>query len=283
MREINESKVYMDFFEDINELCKYLKRPRKIGRLNASEERDIDFTGTQSYEEAENLLKYNDNNLYEQILKEKRKINVEKLLGNVIKRKQYKNDIVGFQANVPAYLTGVPLNIVNEYKAKTSQKIVNIFINIRVDGGTSKERVLKIGTIYVIMLDLLEKAGYRVNLYVGSANRIRDDYYMYLALKIKTDKEPLNLKKMCFPIAHASMLRRIKFRWMEVCDCNIDPTRNGYGGPDSLERTTRMMKRALGEDCIVFNYEDTSGNVTEEYVLKLLKQKGIKIEMETKK
>lgn len=275
MQEIKDNNVYINTFDNISELCSYLQRPRKFGRDNASEHNDYDFTGTYSYEEAVDLLKYNDDNLYQEIQKEKKKMNIDKIVGNVIQRKQYKNDIIGFQPNVPAYLNGSPLNMINEEKRNTSLRIINIFINVRVAGAQDKEEVTRMGIFYLTMLEVLEKAGYRVNLYVGSANDVYPGS-MLMLLKIKTDREPLNLKKTCFPIAHVGFLRRIKFRWMEVCD-GPDAT-GGYGQWQSPNKTKTIIKEKLGEDFLIFNYENDDFEMSEEYIYKLLEENGIKIE-----
>lgn len=284
MYEINESKYFMTSFQNINEFVNYLKKPKKDGRSNSSQNpMESGFNVTMNLEEAIEKLKTGDDNLYERVIKEKKKINTDKLLGNVKKRKTYKKDIVGFQPNVGAFLTGNPLNMINEEKTNTSIRILNIFINVRVNSFTGSDKVLKNGTIYATMVDLLEKAGYRTNLYVGTANNVHSSFNpdkMILLVRIKTDREPLNLKKMVFPLANADFLRRLKFRWMEVCESNIDATHDGYGQYMEIEEVKNRIQEILGEDCLVFNYEDTNGEVSETYVKELLKEKNIVIEEE---
>ena len=271
MLEINKDKIYINVFNNISELSKYVTTmKRKEGRSNCSEERNYSFTGTHNFKEAVNLLKYGDEELFKKINNSNKKIDVNKLLGNIIKKNKEKQDIVGYQANVPKYLLGIPTNMINQEPKKISQKILNIFLNIRVDGGTTSEQIIRIGTQYLIIIDLLEKAGYRCNLYSGCANEGDCNNYCYLLTRIKTDREPLNIKKIAFTIANPSMQRRIKFKWQEVNDCNYDFT-FGYGHNDDKKHTKEVLEKELKEKFIIWTYEDNKQTKSIEQLLESLK------------
>jgi len=279
MLEINKGKIYINVFNNIDELAKYVStKPRKSGRDDSSETGGFTFTKTHSFEEALDLLKYGDEELFNKIKDENKKLNVNKLLGNIINRPKQKQDVVGFQANVPQYLLGIPTNMINQEPKKTSQKVLNIFLNIRVTAGTNSNEIIKIGTQYLLIIDLLEKAGYRCNLYSGTANSGYDDNYCYLLTRIKTDREPLNIKKICFTIAHPSMQRRIKFKWQEVNDGNYDFTYNGYGHDDDKKHTKSILEKELKQNFIVWTYEDDNiSKNTEQLLEDLKKEYGIEI------
>ena len=271
MLEINKDKIYINVFNNISELSKYVTTmKRKEGRSNCSEERNYSFTGTHNFEEAVNLLKYGDEELFKKINSSNKKIDVNKLIGNIIKKNKEKQDIVGYQANVPKYLLGIPTNMINQEPKKTSQKILNIFLNIRVDSSTTSEQIIEIGTQYLIIIDLLEKAGYRCNLYSGCANQGNYNNYCYLLTRIKTDREPLNIKKIAFTIANPSMQRRIKFKWQEVNDCNYDFT-DGYGHNDDKKHTKEVLEKELKEKFIIWTYEDNRQTKNIEQLLESLK------------
>ena len=96
-------------------------------------------------------------------------------------------------------------------------------------------------------------------------------------VRIKTDKEPLNLKKICFTIAHPSMQRRIKFKWMEVNDFNFDFTQYGYGGYVSMSTVKNTIEKKLRDNFIVWSYESDMRSKSVEQIIEDLKKDGIVI------
>lgn len=181
--------------------------------------------------------------------------------------------------NVPAFLTGNPNNMIDIKKAiKASSKILNIFLNVRVDGFTNPGTIIDIGTKYLVIIDALEKMGYRCNLYSGIANETYGNHSC-LMVKIKTDKEPLNLKKICFTIANPAMQRRLKFRWQEVNDGDFDFTNRGYGGPEQECYIQKILSKELRDNFMIWQYEDDAGSNVET-IINNLEKKGIKIKNE---
>lgn len=277
MLEISDKEKYITLFDNITELANYISRPRKSGRESSSESANSSFTGTNSYEEAFNGLKYGDEELYGKIKNEMDKINIEKFLGNVANRLRYENRLYGCVPNVPAYLIGKPTNMINPEKNAISHKIINIFLNIGVSAGVNKEDIIRNGTTYLNVIDLLEKAGYRCNLYAGVSTEY-DDEHFFMYTRVKTDREPLNIKKVSFPIASPSMLRRIYFKWAEVFDYDSNITW-GYGHPASSSDTEKYLKQSIKEDFILWDYHNGSGGSKSiEEILEDLKKQGINIQ-----
>lgn len=278
MLEINDKKHYINVFNNITEISKYLSsKEKKPGRCEDSHNtNDISFYGTKTFKEAMDLLKYGDENLYSKIQIERKKINLNKIIGADNQRMKYENNFYGCIPNVPLYIRNQPINMINPIKKQPANRILNIFLNIRVCGGVDAQEIMKVGLKYLTIIDILEKNGYRCNLYSGCANEY-NDYYSYLMVRIKTDKEPLNLKKICFTIANPSMQRRIKFRWMEVNDFEVDFT-NGYGHPDDIKHTKKILDKKLKDNFIVWTYEDGINSKSIEQVLEDLKKDyGIRI------
>lgn len=279
MIEINDRTNYINVFDNITEVADYVTtKQRKPGRENRSSDTDdYDFFGTHSFDEAINFLKFGDEELYNKIKEEKSKINIDKILGNAKKRQTYENKVYGCVPNVPAYLIGTPLNMINSEIHAPSQKIINIFLNTRVCAGVDKDDVIRNGIKYLSIIDILEKQGYRCNLYSGCANSSGDGYHCYMLTRVKTDREPLNIKKICFTIANPSMQRRIKFRWMEVNDFDYDFT-GGYGQPDDIEYTQKILSEKLKDNFMVWTYERDLRAKTIEEILEDLKKQGINIQ-----
>lgn len=282
MVSFQNSSTYINLFDNITDLAQYLStKKRKSGRDNSSEDSSKGFSGTSSYEEAFNLFKYGDDDLYKKFKDEKSKINIDKLLGNAVRRQKYVNRNYGCVPNVPAYLIGNPLNMINSEIGRISHKVLNIFLSIGVPAYINKEEITRRGIIYLTVIDLLEKAGYRCNVYAGVTASSGRAEYMYV--RIKTDREPLNIKKLAFPLAHPSMLRRIYFKWAEVNDYDYDIT-GGYGHNDSFETIKENMKNLYKEDFLLWTYVDIKedGRHTAKEIEKIveeLKEKGIEIEI----
>ena len=279
MLEIIKDKKIFEVFGNISDLVDYIQDDsnKKSGRDNSSITNDYGFTGTHSYEEAVEKLKYGDEELYREIVKEQRKLKVDKILGNIVKKKKSFNDIVGYQANVPLYLNGVPTNMINDEKLNTDGKILNIFLSISVSAWYNANDIKKVGVVYASIIDILEKLGYRINLYAGNVSSCGSEYIYYL-VKVKTDREPLNIKKLSFVMAHPSMLRRIGFRIIEYAPTETDFTDNGYGRPvKEDEFIEEELYNKLKTKFLVFSYQNDMG-VDIKRALENLKEKGIKLE-----
>ena len=271
---------YINLFDNITDLSQYLSsKKRKEGRDKSSEDSDSSFSGTKSFQEAFDLFRYGDEELYKKFKEQSSKINIDKLLGNAVRKQKYVNRNYGCVPNVPNYLIGNPLNMINAEIGRISHKVINIFLSIGVPWTVDKEDIINTGIIYLSVIDLLEKAGYRCNLYAGVTASSAKHEYMYV--RIKTDREPLNLKKLVFPLVHPSMLRRIYFRWAEVNDYDYDIT-GGYGKNDDEKTILNNMKKIYNEDFILWTYNNIGKNKDHnikkiEEILEDLKKKGIEL------
>ena len=263
-------------FSNISELYNGIKDRKK--RYDAKEESNSDdyyFTKTHSLEESYDLMIHGDLELSKRINDEAKKIDISKILGNVVKRNSTYNSVVGYQVNVPNYLSGVPTDMIANLPKKTSQKVVNILVNTSVSCSVRASDIEKAGGYYYIVIDLLEKAGYRCNVYVLASYESYDDGYMIV--RAKTDKEPFNKEKMAFLLAHPSFHRRINFKWMECVDCKGEPTRDGYGRPiTDSEKIKNVVDKELKANFIIWNVQKDY-KVKVEDILKNLEKDGIKI------
>ena len=190
MLHIKKQDLLIDTFDNISELDKFLKDPKnyKPGRENSSQSGNQWFTGTDNYEQAEELLKYGDVETFKFIKEKQRELKIDKIIGNVINKPKTFNNIVGYQPNVPLYLNRVPTNMIDSKKIKTDFKIINIYLDVCASARVEADEIRNAGTIYATVLDMLEKSGYRTNLYIGDVSELGNEKVMY-ALKIKTDRE----------------------------------------------------------------------------------------------
>ena len=263
-------------FSNISELYNGIKnRKKRPSAREDSDESGYSFSGTGSLEEAYDLMIHGDTDLCNRIKDKAKSLDISKILGNVVKRNSTYNSVVGYQVNVPNYLSGVPTDMIANVPKKTSQKIVNILVNTSVSCGVDTKSIEKAGSYYYIVIDLLEKAGYRCNVYVLASYSSTDEGYMLV--RAKTDKEPFNKEKMAFLLAHPSFHRRINFKWMECVDCKGEPTRDGYGSPiTDSEKIKSVVDKELKANFIIWNVQKDY-KVKVEDILKNLEKDGIKI------
>lgn len=280
MLEIKKKDLLINIFPNINELYKYCKNtPRRSTARKDSENTDnSEWYGTKNIEEAYNKFVYGDEELYKKIIEQSKKIKIDKILGNTYLKNRPFNDIVGFQADVPAYLKGIPQNMINTNPIRRSQKILNICLNFSVNGGVSASKRQEAGIVYANVIDILEKMGYRCNLYVVCCVEYNGEY-SYCILRVKTDREPFNLKKLAFIFGNASYHRRIVFRWRESCNVDNDMTSGGSYGHTLTDKdiVKSDLEKNLKTNLIVWNVQEHY-TVNVENVLKNLKDSGISLE-----
>lgn len=196
-------------FNSISELMGALDSAPVInGRDTSSDRRDngSDWCDTASYEEAHDAMIAG--KMYDGLSGDLDKYRTP---GSKEKNKTY-NDVVGYNVVVPLYLQNVPTCMVNKRKT-INNKIVTIIYNATVPSHVGKDEIMATTTELMRNIIKLEKDGYRVNLYVMSYNN-NDNGYGFI-LKLKNDRETLNIKKLCFPLISSSFQRRIVFRVKE--------------------------------------------------------------------
>ena len=99
-------------------------------------------------------------------------------------------------------------------------------------------------------------------------------------LKLKDSKQPFDILKLCFPLVHPSMLRRLSFAWLERSPLVYhDSFTCGYGKATNfvkpVEEITEALKKCklLGEADF---YTDVRHIQKQEEVNKWFKKLGIK-------
>ena len=207
-------------FESISELMKELDNAPVIpGRDNSSEkEADSEWCDTDTYQEAHDAII--NGKMYDNIPTD---LNKYRTKGCKEKNNTHL-DVVGFAPVVPLALQNVPLCMVNKKKT-INNKIVTIIYNCSTPWHVSSSTIMKTTAELMKNVIELEKDGYRVNLYVCEYNDNGSGFGF--VLKLKTDREILNIKKLCFPLVSSSFLRRIAFR---ICErLYKDWIGSGYG------------------------------------------------------
>ena len=246
------AKVIFKKFNGTGELSAHLaqaivtdtfKYEQQSGSMNESESY-AKFAHTKNYEEADDLLLYGCKELQKKI--ENAGVHQMRMQLNSFqnKRKIYST-VVGFAANVPAYLAGTPNSMINVKTTKVRQKVLNFMYNTSVSCSVSAERIIKAAAKVVQAIMIVEAGGVRVNVWAGEAFKSGSDPDCLWLCKIKDAGQRMDTLKMAYPIAHPSMLRRRWFKLLETTEGVPSSYTCGYGSViDNEKRCMETLQNA---------------------------------------
>lgn len=246
-------KGWVECFDSADEVVQTCSR-RELNRaggfsMNDRENVDFHFTGVHSYEEACELLKTG----YQPSV-EKFQANTKANLSGQGKRISFFNDVVGFNPIVPLALMGVPNAMQNSYMKPIKAKVVDVYYDMTVSYGVSKEDLQKAGEKLLGAILELEMQGYKFNLYAIQTYSDSNSFDM-LCTKIKNSNTPLDLRKISFPLTHPGYFRCIGFDWYSRMPKS--KYRSGYGHALSYEYDERKVaegfKQIFGKNAVVFS------------------------------
>lgn len=224
-------------FNSISELIEDLDNSKDLNRDKASNKPgNNNWCDTSSYDEARKYML--EGKLYDNIGAD---IDRYRTKGTTEKRIN-KLSIQGHTVVVPLYLQGIPNNMISN-KRVINNKIITIFYSPQAPHYVDQEDLEEGAKKLFENIISLEQQGYRVNLYVIECQEGWDNNFGY-CIRLKHDRETLNIKKLCFPLVSPSMLRRIGFRIKERL--YKDWIGSGYGnGVFEYDHYDRFIKKNL--------------------------------------
>lgn len=241
-------KIIRENFNSIQEMLKVLneRENNKVMRNEfSSQGKDDGPNGwymTKSYEEAENLI----TNGYTEILDEiKDGIKFDATENSKIVP---ENNVFGYVPNVPNAMMNLPKSMI--YAKRIPRKINTVdLVYCPVGAGFTKAQEFIDNGIKVLnVINSLEKNNIRVSLKVALKCSEAGNEMTLATVTLKNFKEKLNLQKICFPIAHPSMLRRFGFKWLETTPELTDHCwTNGYGRTTTNYPETKEIIFGLNE------------------------------------
>jgi hypothetical protein len=225
------------------------------------------FTGTASYEEAEQKMMEGDSNLQKKIEEAgvaKTRIKVQKQ----VRRRQTYSSVVGAVPNVPAYISGAPNSMIAQRLIKTKKKVLTIGYSMTAHGGVNKDDIIKASAKVVSSILNIEATGVRVNLYTLFCAK-KNSHAIGLSLKVKDASRKIDTLRMSYPLAHSSFLRRQCFRWEEVTENIPECYSVGYGQvPESKEQAEFFKRNGMKLDKVLTFEEANNSNV--EDIIKMM-------------
>lgn len=205
-----------EHFRSINEMISVIEsRPNNdiMEDEHSSSTGSKSFTGSKSYAEAKELFR----NGYTEILQQIKTgvaANMKKTM--TANRRRVETGVVGYAPHVPNAIQGLPNSMIYTRQAPQKTKAVSVVVGITENCDKDASEFIKSGIAALGVVNTLELRGYRVNLkvafYVAESNNDR----AWGTVSVKDYREHMDLQKLCFPLAHPSMFRRLGFKWLET-------------------------------------------------------------------
>ena len=238
----------IDFVETINR--RDFNKTAKKNKLFVSKDTDqgmYKFSGTHTYEEANNLLYSGvDTNIKQ--LEEQISLNLNGY--DQTKKNNRKFDYVGGGYSLGRYLANSPTCMIRQTKVKREKPTTTIVYNSSITCGTKAKEAIKVNSILLSAIKIIEQKGIKVNLYVVSAN-ILDSQNVAVLVKVKDTKTPINLQTMSYVLVHPSYYRRHYFRWKETKE-DIKKLPSNYGRRISTYEVREMLPQHKASKFISF-------------------------------
>jgi len=251
-------KVLTEEFEDINSLLRVINSRDNNSVMreeNSSRTGSRSFTGSDSYDESVRLIRTG----YVDILKDVK----EKLTEITRQNKQFdsgfrpmpRNNIVGYVPNVPNVIRNIPESMINTNIVPQKRKTLSVVYSIEGNCNETTDFFIKTGTILLAAINTIEKSGVQVKLSVAFMTSQQGNETTCPTVVIKNYGQRFDLQKVCFPLAHPSMLRRIGFKWLETTPQITERGfAFGYGrDPNDLKLIDETFKEKFGKNTYVLN------------------------------
>lgn len=141
-------------------------------------------------------------------------------------RNRVFNDVVGYTPNVPLALQGVPTSMVNVKKTLEKTKVIDLYYDMTVACSKRDTELIQAGQLVLRIITEMESRGYKFNLYCVQSYGDGTSTDM-VAIKVKSSGQPMDLKRVSFPLTHPAFFRVIGFDWYSKVPNGV--YRTGYG------------------------------------------------------
>lgn len=232
--------IYAQKFETIDSFFKFIttaQNNKVFADCHDSDRKPESFAGTKDFAEAAELFRNGWDAGLEKIKAEK---GVE--FSSPAPRALVRNYYVGACPNVPRALQGLPDAMRQVYRTPQKQKVMTVFIDTCVSGMLDKDRYQKVGGYIYQAINAIEEQGTRVEIITGFADSIRqnrraaEELIICPEITLKKASETLDAGRLSFALVHVGMFRRLCFKYIETCPCELlngsrarDYSPSGYG------------------------------------------------------
>ena len=181
-------------------------------------------------------------------------------------RFSFQNSVQGFAPVVPLALKNVPNSMISMTMKPIKAKVIDIYYDMTIGCFVDSKDIIKAGQTMLGVIVEMERQGYRFNLYACQTYADREDCDM-LVVKVKNASQPVDLKRISFPLTHPAFFRVIGFDWYSRVPGG--KYRSGYGHAMaydfSKEKLGFMATQLFGKNAIWFSSKELMGQ-GEEYI-----------------
>ena len=262
-------RVNFEKFESIEDFIKCIEtRPKNklMQGANSSRTGTEKFTGTKSYGEALELLK---NGYVKPLEKIKSEVARDLKISQNRPRRVPQNAVIGFIPNVPNYLLGIPEQMITVHQIAQKTKTISISYYVGNNAHVTSEDLEEGGIKLLKVINRLELSGVRVNLNAILMCTYKNYEWQITSVNLKSYREQLDIKKLCFPLAHPSMFRRFGFAWLERSKDMKSSFSVGYGHSATI-RDEKELQKIFGENNF-FITQDHVSELSVDEVMELIK------------
>lgn len=270
-KDLKQNQMIIEEFESYDELIKTTSR-REVNSWahGESKRREVDddrepWSGERTYGDAVKHLKEGCETSFKLIktgLKDTSKV------VNKDRKPMTFNNVIGFQPNVPAAIMGLPKSMIDCKMAPKKTKIIDLIYDMTANCGTDAEELSEYGANILQHVVSLEKSGYRVRLSVVATFARSYDNKHCVKVKLKSENQPLDLKRVSYPLAGKGMFRRIMFDWYESCPEATEIS--GYGctmrrwGDEQMIKEVKDKLKGSGKTVYIM-YGDKLDDIFRQY------------------
>lgn len=238
------NKSFFKQFNSINEMVRTLdaaKTSSGWGMCESQSTSEPEHYGYNSYEEARSMILRGDNELAKQ-LRGTEKLNINIPVTGM--RRKMCTRVAGFAPHVPNYIVGVPNDMLWVEEKKAKSPVLTIVYNIGCLSGSSGSLVTKVSARIMSAIMSAERKGYRINLFVASAQHESDSNEdAGFICKIKDAGQYIDTLKMALPMISPAMNRRFGFRFRETLEgLSVSSWRYGYGASMKTDKLENWLK-----------------------------------------
>lgn len=227
--------IIREHFDSIHQMLSVIESRKNNSHMSeqhsSSDTSSSSWYGTKSYEEAKDLFQYGYTDVLDKINAGLAKTNVTQ----VQNRRRVSTGVVGYAPHVPNAILGLPNSMIRTDSQAQKVKVISIIYCITENAGHEAQEFIDSGVAVLNVINRLELQGIRVNLEIMFYCAKTSSEKAFGTVKVKDYREHMDIKKLCFPIAHPSMFRRFGFRWLEtVPQMETDNWQYGYGSQDTV-------------------------------------------------
>lgn len=118
-------------------------------------------------------------------------------------------DVAGGFANVPAYLAGIPTNMVRRQRVASEQGPLTICVDITSSGGVDASKLMKRGTAILALVRLLATRR-PISLWIMT-NLDTSEHGVAICQMVKVETAPLDLARAAYMLCHVSVARSLMY------------------------------------------------------------------------